>query len=316
MFKIGVMIESFRRGLYGGLEAAARVGAQGVQVYATGGETHFSKLRGPALAELKGRLRDLHLELAAVCGDFGGHGFQVAADNARLLDDSKRVIELARELDCRVVTTHLGVIPADPRHPRHAILTAACAELAAFARTAGATLAVETGPEPAAVLRAFLDPFGPAAGIGVNFDPANLAMVCREDIPAAVRTLAPYIVHTHAKDGVNLRPVDPERLYASFAGAPTPAFRAEDHIRETPLGEGAVPYPAYLEALRDAGYDGYLTIERETGAQPFADIQAAVRFLYHHQPRKSDIVSPSPEAARPGRKRRCPPRPALPQNTH
>ena len=283
MFKIGVMIESFRRGLRGGLEAAAAVGAQGVQLYATSGDTHFSNLRGPALAGLKGQLRDLHLETAAVCGDFGGHGFQVAAENARRLDDSKRVIELARELGCRVVTTHIGVIPADSRHPRYAVLTAACAELAAFARAAGATLAVETGPEPAAVLRAFLDQFGPGAGIGVNFDPANLVMVCRADIPAAVRTLAPYIVHTHAKDGVNLRPVDPERLYASFADAADPGFRAEDYIRETPLGEGAVPYPAYLAALRASGFNGYLTIEREVGGQPFDDIQAAVRFLRNHQ---------------------------------
>jgi hypothetical protein len=41
MFKIGVMVESFRKGLDGGLKAAAEVGADGVQIYATSGETHF-----------------------------------------------------------------------------------------------------------------------------------------------------------------------------------------------------------------------------------------------------------------------------------
>jgi sugar phosphate isomerase/epimerase len=31
--------------------------------------------------------------------------------------------------------------------------------------------------------------------------------------------------------------------------------------------------------LRKAGYDGYLTIEREVGADPQKDIQQAVKFL-------------------------------------
>lgn len=279
MFKIGVMIESFRLGWRGGLAAAAAVGAQGVQLYATGGETHFSQLRGAMLAELKARLRDLNLEVAAVCGDFGGHGFQVAADNCQRIDDSKRVVELALELGCRVVTTHIGVIPADSAHPRYAVLAAACTELGRFAQAQGATFAIETGPEPAAVLRAFLDRLDLPGGIGVNFDPANLVMVCREDIPAAVRALAPYIVHTHAKDGVNLRPVDPEQLYASFAGLEGVGFQADDYIRETPLGEGGVPFPAYLATLRAANFDGYLTIEREVGTDPQSDIAAAVAFL-------------------------------------
>ena len=38
--KIGAMVESFRAGLVGGLEAAVAVGAQGVQIYATSGEMH------------------------------------------------------------------------------------------------------------------------------------------------------------------------------------------------------------------------------------------------------------------------------------
>ena len=87
-FKIGAMVESFRAGLRGGLEAAAAVGAQGVQMYVTRGETHFSKLRGQALQDLKNMLRDNNLELSALCGDFGGHGFQVAEGNPQRIEDS------------------------------------------------------------------------------------------------------------------------------------------------------------------------------------------------------------------------------------
>jgi sugar phosphate isomerase/epimerase len=134
------------------------------------------------------------------------------------------------------------------------------------------TFAIETGPEPARVLRGFLDEVAEPRGLGVNFDPANLVMVCREDIPAAVDLLGDAIVHTHAKDGLNLQPVDAEQLYGGKLdwGA---------YIREVPLGKGGVDWPGYLAALRRNGYDGYLTIEREVGEKPRRDIELAVGFL-------------------------------------
>ena len=129
------------------------------------------------------------------------------------------------------------------------------------------------------MLRQFLDDIGLPKGLGANFDPANLVMVCREDIPKAVETLAPYIVHTHAKDGVNRKPVDGELLYGAFAGEKPEGFNWHDYIREVPLGEGDVDFPTYLPALKKAGFDGYLTIEREVGEDPRHDIEQAVRFL-------------------------------------
>ena len=277
--KIGVMLESFRVGLDDSLEAAAEIGADGIQLYATGGETHFSKLLGPAGRSLRGKVEDLGLEFAAVCGDFGGHGFQVAADNAQRVEDSMRVMDLALELGCSVVTTHIGVVPADKSNPRYAVMAGACEQLGRYGESVGATFAIETGPEPAAVLRGFLDDIGLPKGMGVNFDPANLAMVIAEDIPAATETLGPYIVHTHAKDGLNLKPANAEHLYGIPGGSVPEGFRGDDYIREVALGEGDVPWAQYLAALRGAGFDGYLTIEREVGDQPKEDIAQAAAFL-------------------------------------
>jgi sugar phosphate isomerase/epimerase len=50
-------------------------------------------------------------------------------------------------------------------------------------------------------------------------------------------------------------------------------------IEEVKLGEGGVKWNEYLAALREIGFDGYLTIERECGATPAADIGEAVKFL-------------------------------------
>jgi len=46
-----------------------------------------------------------------------------------------------------------------------------------------------------------------------------------------------------------------------------------------PLGQGSVNWDAYLQALVDIGYKGYLTIEREVGENPEEDIRIAVQFL-------------------------------------
>ena len=46
-----------------------------------------------------------------------------------------------------------------------------------------------------------------------------------------------------------------------------------------PLGEGNVPFAPYLKALEDIGYKGFLTIEREAGEDPSADIFTAKQFL-------------------------------------
>jgi sugar phosphate isomerase/epimerase len=277
--KIGAMVESFRVGLDAGLEAAKAVGADGVQIYAVKGEMHPDNLNPAGRGALKRRLENLDLELAALCGDFG-HGFQDEAANPKRIYDSKKVMDLALDLGSTVVTTHIGVVPADKKVKRYGTIAKACEQLGRYGERIGATFAIETGPEPAAVLRVLLDDVAIPKGIGVNFDPANLVMVVRDDLVKAVQTLGKYVVHTHAKDGKNLRPVeDVEILYGLKPAPPGKKVSWGDYMKEVPLGEGDVNFDTYLAAMKAAGFDGYLTIEREVGQDPRKDIEQAVRFL-------------------------------------
>jgi sugar phosphate isomerase/epimerase len=277
--KIGVMVESFRVGLDAGLEAAKAVGADGVQIYATGGPMHPDNLNPAGRSALKRRMENMGLELAALCGDFG-HGFQNPDANPKLIDDSRKVMDLAMDLGCRVVTTHVGVVPADKKVKRYSIIAKACEELGRYGERIGATFAIETGPEPAAVLAALLDDIAIPKGMGVNFDPANLVMVCRDNVVEAVKALGKYTVHTHAKDGKNVQPVkDVEVLYGLKPPPDGKKLIWTDYMKELPLGEGDVNFDTYLAALKGEGFDGYLTIEREVGENPRKDIEQAVRFL-------------------------------------
>ena len=101
-------------------------------------------------------------------------------------------------------------------------------------------------------------------------------MVTKDDPVQAVYTLRDYIVHTHAKDGVNLKPCDPEQIYAEMDHG---AWDSEPAFKELPLGQGAVDFPRYLKALEEIGYKGFLTIEREVGGNPAADIKLAADYL-------------------------------------
>jgi sugar phosphate isomerase/epimerase len=98
-------------------------------------------------------------------------------------------------------------------------------------------------------------------------------MVIGEKAEEAVANLAPYVIHTHAKDGKKLREFNPDDLYVHHNDQWKGAFI------ETPLGEGDVNFPAYLKVLADTGYNGFLTIEREVGDNPAEDIKKAVDFL-------------------------------------
>lgn len=278
-FKIGVIVDSFRLPTTESVKAAKAVGAEGIQIWA-GSETFSPELLSPtARADFRKFVADEGLVLSAVCGDIGN--FMVPEQNAARVARSKTMVDLAVDLGSSVVTTHIGCVPKDSSATLYRILQDVCRELGSYAAERGVSFAIETGPEPAAVLRAFLDSLE-VPGMGVNLDPANLVMVCKDDPVAAVTTLAPYIVHTHAKDGRNLKPCDPVKVYAAFSDGSYPdlekALGGAPFV-ELPLGTGDVDWKAYLTALQGIGYKGFLTIEREEGDARYADIAHAVQFL-------------------------------------
>lgn len=274
-FKIGVMINSFRKNHADAMKLASEMGADGIQVYATSGDMAPENMTKEKIQAYKTLVRDNGLVISALCGDLG-KGFSHRELNPELIERSKRIIELAKELGTDIVTTHIGVVPEDKNSEKYKTMQEACEKLAAYADSLSSHFAIETGPEPAKRLRDFLDSLG-SHGVAVNLDPANLTMVTGDDAVQAVYTLRDYIVHTHAKDGRMLQNVDPLIVYGEApAGTQKPSGRTYE---ELPLGKGDVDFPAYLKALDEIGYHGFLTVEREVGDNPTGDIGDAVKFL-------------------------------------
>ncbi len=254
-WKIGTMVESFKLGVRPGIEKAAELGADGVQIYCTSGEMATDNMSTEKRLEFADFVRGQGLVISALCGDFGT-GFLNEETNQQALPNLKAIVELAADLRVRVVTTHIGALPDDEYCDTWRVAVAAVRELADYAAEHDVSFACETGGEAPEVLRRFLVKVG-SPGIKVNYDPANLVMGGFDHL-GGVEVLADYIVHTHAKDGV----------------------RSDDGTcQEVPLGEGGVNWPEYLGKLSASGFKGFLTIEREVGDDPAADSAAAVEFL-------------------------------------
>ncbi len=280
--KIGTIVESLKMPLFDGLKKAAELGVEGVQIYAVGRNSHNLLEYSPAqLKELKACCNDNNLQIAAICGDLGGYGFRQPNGNKERIALSKQIIDIGLELGTNIMTTHIGVVPENKSDDMYSIMAGSLREVGEYAASSDAYLAIETGPESPEALKCFIEKAVCSKGIAVNMDPANLVMVQNADPVAAVHLLKDHIVHTHAKDGIHIQKCNPEMVYTAFAegGIKQLTAKTGELFKETPLGDGEVNWQEYIQALRDIGYNGFLTIEREVGENPIHDIASAISFL-------------------------------------
>jgi sugar phosphate isomerase/epimerase len=158
------------------------------------------------------------------------------------------------------VQTHCGFIPENPNDPAYKEVVAAIREAALYCKQNGQSFRCETGQEtPITLLRAIRD--AGVDGLGVNFDAGNLILYGKANPVDAVEVLAPYIQGVHAKDG--LYPTNPKELG-----------------QEVPIGQGKANFPVLIQKLKEAGYRGALTIEREIeGEKQTQDILASKAYL-------------------------------------
>jgi L-ribulose-5-phosphate 3-epimerase len=254
--KIGVFADNLGLPVRRGIEKAAELGAQCFQVFTTKGDLHPNRLDRAGRRNFKQFYEGLGLELSATCCDFFT-GFTDAEKNPERISLTKPQIDLAADLEVGVITTHIGVVPEDERDPAWPALLSALEEVGAHAEARGVVFATETGPERGPVLARLIERLD-TASVRVNFDPANF-LIYGFDLWEAVESLKHYVVHSHAKDA--------RRGAAGGRG------------KEVPLGQGDVDWPRYIKALRDVGYEGAYTIERESGPDPIGDVRHAVEFL-------------------------------------
>ena len=187
-------------------------------------------------------------------------GFVPREHRAARIAQIQKTSDFAKQCGVKAVQTHCGFIPENPNEPLYQEAVEALRTVAAYCKKNGQNFRCETGQEtPITLLRAIKDTG--LDNIGVNFDAANLILYGKATPVDALDILGPLVQGVHAKDG--LYPTGPRELG-----------------REVPIGQGKVNFPALIKRLKEVGYRGPLTIEREiSGAKQAEDIRASKAYL-------------------------------------
>lgn len=179
---------------------------------------------------------------------------------AERIEHIKRASDFARILGIGAVQTHCGFIPENPNDPVYKEAVDAIREVAGYCRENRQDFRYETGQEtPVTLLRALQD-----VGLdnqGLNFDCANLILYGKANPVDALEVVGRYVRGVHAKDG--LYPTNPRDLG-----------------EEVPIGKGRVDFPRFLARLKDLGYRGPITIEREiSGPRQMEELKQEKAYL-------------------------------------
>jgi L-ribulose-5-phosphate 3-epimerase len=233
---------------------------------------YIGKSTKPHAEELQGLLNKYEITATAaeVVGpgkltwDFIGGpstiGIVPRATRPARLDALKQTSDFAKMLGVPNVQTHCGFIPENPGDRLYEEAVLAIRELAEHCAGNGQSFLMETGQEtPTTVLRTIKDVGKPNLGVGL--DTANLILYGKANPVDAVDILGPYVRSVHAKDGK--WPTDPDKL-------------GEEVI----IGTGLVDFKQVFTKLHRLGYNGAVSIERETsGPKQVEDVRQEKIYL-------------------------------------
>jgi len=223
------------------------------------------------------KCNDAGIEITAVFGGFDGESYADIATTTKTVglvpeatrtertQEMKEISDFAKHLGCPVVALHIGFIPEDRGSESYKNLVETTQDLLDHVAANGQQLNLETGQETADHLLDFMSDVK-RDNLFVNFDPANMILYGTGDPIEALKKVGHLVKSVHCKD-------------ATWAA---PEERGKSWGSEVPLGEGDVGMETYLQTLKDLGYTGPLTIEREIAhdrERQKADIGQAVNLL-------------------------------------
>lgn len=253
---IGVFA-SLDAGLGVNLNVAQELGIKTIQLHAPQQSSRTKENADAFLA----KLNDMGITLTCVFGGFDGEsyadipttqktvGLVPEETRAARTAEMKEIADFANLLGCKCVGLHIGFIPHDTSDPQYSQVVAVAQELCDHCASMGQSVHLETGQETADGLLQFI---GDVArdNLKVNFDPANMILYGTGEPIEAVKKVGKHLGSVHCKD-------------AKWAANP-----GQEWGQEVPVGEGDVNFDAYLNALKEVGYEGPLTIEREIPQEP------------------------------------------------
>ncbi len=234
------------------LEVAHELGVPTVHLHAPQQATRTAEKAEEFLA----RLKELGITISVVFGGFEGESYADIPTTAKTIGlvppetraararEMTEISDFARLLGVDAVALHLGFISHDAPGSLYRDVVSVTQDVCDHCRGNGQRLHLETGQETADGLLQFLADVD-RDNLFVNFDPANMILYGSGEPIEALKKVGKYVRSVHCKD-------------AKWASKP-----GEEWGVEVPLGQGDVGFESFLATLKEIGYDGPLTIERE-----------------------------------------------------
>ncbi|MBC6491350.1 sugar phosphate isomerase/epimerase family protein [Flavihumibacter stibioxidans] len=191
--------------------------------------------------------------------------FSEAAQRTKQLDEGRRFIDLAAQINCPYVRVFPNNFPKNQeKQATMDLITRGLQELGNHAKGSGVTVLMETHGDmvwTADILQIMEAANHPQ--VALVWDVTNMWTITGEDPVEMYGKLKPYIRHVHVKD----------------------ATKAGGKLNYTFLGKGEVPIMKAIAALRDDRYKGFYSFEWEKLWHPeiaepdiaLADYPAAIK---------------------------------------
>lgn len=255
------------------LDVAKELGVPTVQLHAP----HKGSRTASAANGFLGRCAEAGITVTCVFGGFDGEsyadipttvrtvGLVPRATRAARMAEMTEISDFAKLLKCDTVALHIGFVPTSRTSSDYRDLISVTRDLLDHVAGNNQNLHLETGQETAEHLLEFIHDVS-RPNLYINFDPANMILYGSGEPIDALKKVGQYVRSVHCKDG-------------KWAAE---GKRGSEWGTEVPLGEGDVGMETYLRTLKDLGYTGPLTIEREIAhdrERQKADIGKAVRLL-------------------------------------
>ncbi len=177
-------------------------------------------------------------------------GFVPEETRQARLQEAREIADFAKLLGVEAIGSHIGFVPHDTASDAYKGMVAAIQEYCDYLKKNGQRLHLETGQEKAENLLAFLHDVD-RDNIFINFDPANLILYGMGNPIESLKKVGKYVRSCHCKDAL-----------------PTTGTPGVDWGTEVPFGQGKVDAKLFLQTLKEIGYTGPLTIEREIPEDP------------------------------------------------
>ena len=238
-------------------EVVRELGIRSIQMHTP----HAGSRTTAGAAAFRRQLEDAGVELSVVFCGYDGESYADIPTVARTIglvppemrgarvQETKEIADFTALLGAPAIGLHIGFVPHDTTDPMYGEVIGVTREICDYCTALGLRVHLETGQEPADVLRRFLEDVQ-RTNLFINFDPANMILYgCGEPLPA-LRHVSDYVRSVHCKD-------------ATWSAQPGVTWGCE-----VPFGTGQVDAGAFLRTLYEIGYDGPLTIEREIPQDP------------------------------------------------